>query len=241
MINLDIFFEILIVSVVTISYVLLSKVERINFAIKIYIRSNIKGNTDKIFSSLLSFIYCILPVSCVIFIPYSFWNKFLIQGIQNKFLFIISIGFVGLFGSLTLTTFILNIINYSMNIRYDDMNDVTWIKKVKQLNFIWGVLAALVEELFIRMMIPLEILLNTHDIICFLIILILCDTIFIILQIIYVDTKTQRLVLLVGSLSISLVSTLLLLCTFNILPSVLMHSLYVFLFLIINNKEKEIL
>lgn len=153
-----------------------------------------------------------------------------LQYIMSANLFDIVVGtIVGFIASLSITAFFLELSYLLFKLNYMEMENVQWIKEVKKVSPIFGSLAAMSEEYIFRLVLPYALLFLTNLNILFS--MVLSSIIFTLLQMIYTKTKTQKIVNLISSFSISLVSIILVLIFHNILISIIFHAVYVFVFL----------
>lgn len=231
-------FQILLLTVVTILYIFLTKNRKIKSKIILYFRAHFNGDSENIWTNFISTIYCLLPVITLVYLPSSFFKDFVI--LRSNVFFELCLSILGLFMSLTITTIILNVIYFYFKLDYSETNQVSWIQHVKNANFLWGVLAAVSEEFFIRLLIPLELYLQTGRERELIVFVILSSLIFTVLQLIYTDTKIQKIVIGTAAVSISGSSILLFLVSKNIFPSIMMHAFYVFIFLVQWKKKGKI-
>lgn len=225
---------IVLLTVWIIIYSILNKYEKVKSKIKLYLRKNFNDYEEKKWARLVSSWYDFFPLVILIFLDkYQLKEVF---SIKVNILHLLLLGVMGFFASITLTTIVLDLFHYLFGYEYSAMNEVRWMKQVRKIGLIFGIMAALSEEFFIRYLIPKLLYIENKDTNFFIIALSVTSLIFIVLQMFYVESDRARFVKAIAGISISVVSIMLIIATDSVIPSMIMHGSYAYLFL---NKNRE--
>jgi membrane protease YdiL (CAAX protease family) len=154
-------------------------------------------------------------------------------GLSAKYIAVVPLGFIA--GN-SLTGFLMQIllvIRPNLDV-FRELTNVPWIRYTLMLQSVMRtltpLLAAGVEEMVFRGAVFLILLKRfPHD--GHLLPIVVCTVLFVVQQMLQTDTSGQRLILAVGSTSISVVGCLMILYTGSFLPALLCHAAYAFVYL----------
>lgn len=214
-------------------YLLVTKNEKIKYRIKLYLRRTFADQNDFLWVKIVSGFYILFPFSMLFFLNTSHLLPYLYV---NNYVFILTIGVTGFVATLSISALLLDLGTAIKNISYEEMNQVKWMKQVMKLHPLISVGAAISEEFFQRLLIPIVVYKTTQNGVYLIVSLIFTSCIFTFLQVVYADTVIQKMVKLTAGVSLSTVSISLFLITMNIIPSIIMHGLYVMFFV---KREKK--
>ena len=215
-------------------YSILNKCEKIKSKIKLFLRKHFNDYEEKKWARLVSSWYDFFPLVILLFL-----NKYQLKelfSVRVNIFHLLLLGIMGFFASITLTTIVLDLFHYLFGYEYSAMNEVRWMKQVRKIGLIFGIMAALSEEFFLRYLIPKLLYIDNKDTNLFIVALSITSLLFIVLQMFYVESNRARFVKAIAGISISTVSIMLIIATDSVIPSMIMHGSYAYLFL---NKNRE--
>jgi len=219
----------LLISVVisTMIYIGLTKNVKIKHEIKLFLRNNLNDGNERLWAFIITVIYC-GPMLLTVF---AVSDKLLSL---DSILIQILLGIIGFIVCLFLIKLLLDSYFKLSKKSYHDITEARWQRQTKKLGAMTAVVAALAEEIFFRIFLPTYfILIDVPQSMS----LIIASIFFTLLQLIYVETTMQRIVLGIGSFTISIVTISLIYFLNFYVSAIVTHVLFVYFF--IKGKEEK--
>jgi hypothetical protein len=232
----DLILFLIIVTVVSIFWGRINRIGYSKFITSIvhFIMKYSKMNAELIRSYLVWSIYIAVGLVAAVALLLTYQANLLrLLTLDPRYLTLIPLAFIAQNSLTGLMMQLLIVANPMINV-FRELTTIPWVRYTLMMPGVMRVIAplgaAIAEEVFFRGAVFLVLINNFPQTGTYLSIL-LCTVLFVVQQVLQVDTLGQGLILLIGSTSISAVGCIVTLYTGSFLPTLLCHTAYAFFYL----------